>query len=366
MTFWFEMSRTSGQGKRYTKALAEAKGVRWKTFLPYMFRSFGHFSNSGHTLEATTVAGRLHNVVWAFLVLIILAAYLANLASFLVIQSKKAPSFQDINAILASKAVVCADPADDVANLYLEKYPNLKRYPDQHEVNSSNWVPSGLSIPHALVRAMSSGMCVGAILRTATVDLLQTSSNFCGLTKRDPVTAPFGAGFGFPIDRCGPFMLAVVDSLLLEMQNDGTLNQLWIAEVPPSRCPPASTFFAVASAEALSVDSFAGLFFIYLAFVFGAILLRIFRKLCIRAERKVVERLSRKEQEIAMAETAETVLAVQKNQGGSNVVALDQKVSRIDSAMAEILSLIRHLHPADTASAVESPAAPRAAAATLS
>lgn len=339
-THWLELSTMAGQGKRYRKALKDAKGVRWKTFIPYLFRSFGHFANSGHTLYAHTVAGKLHNVVWAFLVLIILAAYLANLASFLAVQDKLAPTYQNINAILLAKATLCVDPLDDIANEYLTSYPNLKRYP----LNPS-WMPeNGKKRYEGLLQLMRGGTCVAMVVRENQFAALEMDDKNCDLRKRDPLSPPIGGGFAFPPDKCGPLMLAVFDSILVGMQANGTIDAYWKQSIPPSLCPSPPAFFTEASGTALKVEKFAGLFLLYLSFVIIAIGLRILRKVCLRAEKKVLSRLSKIENETAMVEFGDTNIQVNQSNGDAS---LDERVARIDRVMAEILSSVQHLaHPA--------------------
>jgi len=274
---------------RNALSLNEVRKLEWRKerrhFLLYLENTFCHFTNTGQNLDVNTYYSRMQSIAWGFVVVVILAAYTANLATTLIVDSSSSSTLESLTQAEENGYAVCVEKGSIYATWLKENYPGIDL------VYKSSYSD--------LYEAISSGTCAGAFLESAKTDL--ALGLYCD--ELDIVeTTYFYAGGGFAVTPygCGPFILSALNTYLLDMDFNGDLDLLWddtIDDYAGGSCTESLSSDDDDDDDdvTLGVHSFLGLFMLYL---FVSISLSIAQRIEHSAwfERQMQKWSSRKEQ----------------------------------------------------------------------
>jgi hypothetical protein len=199
---------------------------------------FGQFSNTvflyihkalivftGHLdLETRTLPGQLVTLSLSFFVMLMLAAYTANLTQFLVSRNL------DINDVYTVGQIVKRNKSMCIINA-AKKEVIQAEYPDTTFVLKETET-------EALVGLMNFE-CDYAIAGISGWQVFQSAyDGSCGLVRIGRVFKPFQAGFAMAADsgiHCTSLLREVFHLLFLEMQEDGFIDKVWNAQFKNSK-----------------------------------------------------------------------------------------------------------------------------------
>lgn len=187
------------------------------TFWQYVEVSFGHISNVGTELKPNSAFNDLHTIVWGFLVVCIVAAYTANLASFFIVASTGATTFGTLAEASAAGGIICAERGSVYATYLFNSYPDLDVFLTDTTAELGSQVLSGQR-------------CVAAFLGQSEADMAISQS--CGALEITGASYfNSGGGYGLSPYGCGPLILSGLDLALVEMEAEGILEQIWNDEL---------------------------------------------------------------------------------------------------------------------------------------
>jgi hypothetical protein len=193
-----------------------------------------------------------------FLVLLITAAYTANLATFLIQESSKISPLASIDEASARRSSICVNIDSSAQGILTTYYPRVVQVPVRDSAI-----------------ALSSGLCQGAILSNADFELsaqMKLTNPNCNLEEVGKPFRVFDAGFVYYEDYnnyCTSFLASALNVHLLNLRATGELDQLWqnnllaMSDLTCTETPVASL--------SLDINNMAGVFVIYAIFIGGAL-----------------------------------------------------------------------------------------------
>jgi Ligand-gated ion channel len=168
---------------------------------------------------------RILSLSWTFWALIVISAYTANLASYMVSPQVAVFHINSVQAALELNASVCVQQGAVVESILKVKYPELKLIGKQTESE----------IFDALRLDTKNGGCDAAVHQLNSVRVYERNKlvNYdCALSSDLQVAENIPAGMATSLDtgrfRCTSLISAVLDFYLLEMLNDGFVEEAWI------------------------------------------------------------------------------------------------------------------------------------------
>jgi hypothetical protein len=183
-----------------------------------IFYSF--ITMTGHyEFRPQTTAARLLTFSLTFFALIIVAAYTANLVSFLVVRNTEAFKIQSIEEAVLLGAPICVQEAVAIDEYLSEKYPNAKlvRYESTAE----------------MFMGLKKKQCQIAAVEMSNYDIFSRDAEVngdCTLKWHGRVENIIPSGIATTIDTgilCTSLISYVVDFHLTEMRGDGFVDQMW-------------------------------------------------------------------------------------------------------------------------------------------
>lgn len=183
-----------------------------------IFYSF--ITMTGHyEFRPQTTAARLLTFSLTFFALIIVAAYTANLVSFLVVRNTEAFKIQSIEEAVLLGAPICVQEAVAIDEYLSEKYPNAKlvRYESTAE----------------MFMGLKKRQCQIAAVEMSNYDIFSRDAEVngdCTLKWHGRVENIIPSGIATTIDTgilCTSLISYVVDFHLTEMRGDGFVDQMW-------------------------------------------------------------------------------------------------------------------------------------------
>ena len=209
---------------------------------------------------------------WTWCVVLILAAYTANLASFLVVQAKAQPSFTSLDGAVRRNKKICVSKGsadEDWFQARYARYDNLMA------------VQSGPAERAALLR---DGTCDVATFAKFEYDFLRQTASVNPSCYMQTIGDPFqNMDAGWMVlndvqDSCTSLVRDVLGFWFLRMELDGTLEALVRrALMPVENCPVESTSGdSEASAGQLTIESMLGIFTVHAVGVGTALLFHLF------------------------------------------------------------------------------------------
>jgi hypothetical protein len=199
-----------------TKGPSEAP----KTFATEVFNSFSGFARFGFTVSPLSATGRIARLGYAFFLLIIIASYTANLASYLMILQQPTYKFMSLQDVSAKGGTVCVK--DPIAIDLLARYPRIRVYQLASKTN-----------PVPVVQALSSGQCDAALLYKEawiTAQGVPNANPNCDIVQVGGPIIPIDGAWMFAKDYSQACTAAMGDAysyLLATTLNDGSFDQLY-------------------------------------------------------------------------------------------------------------------------------------------
>jgi membrane protein implicated in regulation of membrane protease activity len=175
---------------------------------------------TGHyEFRPRTTAARLLSFSLTFFALIIVAAYTANLVSFLVVRNTETFKVENVGEAVLMGAPICVQDAVAIDEYLQKKYPTAKlvRYPDTKE----------------MMYGLKNKECVIAAIELANYDVLATNAEVnsdCTLKWQGRVEQIVPSGIATTVDTgilCSSLINYVLDYHLTEMRADGFIDQMW-------------------------------------------------------------------------------------------------------------------------------------------
>jgi hypothetical protein len=221
----------------------------------------GHFSFAPNTHPSRILA-----FSWTFWVLIVVAAYTANLASFMVtpnVTFYRVSTFEDA---IRTNAAICVQGGALPELLIRKKYPELRLVPQ----------PSELAVMQALRIDPQDGGCDAAAHKLETVRMFQRikeANPDCKLSTEEKVQIVIPAGFTTAIDtgpfRCTTLISDVLDYHLTAMVSDGFVDDAlkdYLNKVSTIECvaePPRGGNSGFDEMFSLSLEDVGGIFVLH-------------------------------------------------------------------------------------------------------
>lgn len=174
-----------------------------------------------------SLASAIYQIVLAFIILVVISAYTANLAAFLTVSAGSTMSIASIdNAIAAdSPPTICS-----YHNPLLSRVDNVYRRL-QYITHDSN-----VLVADELAGVGSAASCDAAIVPKITYDIWRTQSAYCHLRSAETI---FAASAGWATNRHSPCVALAVEWALSELAASGDLDRLQMQWLTETTCSPA-------------------------------------------------------------------------------------------------------------------------------
>ena len=226
-------------------------------FIDTFFRTIYSFTNASYN-ESKTLSTRLVNVGFFCLLVIIVASYVATLASVLFVPAITIPTITSMSDAQAQHASICASAGSGEMQL-LQTYPGIVPVPIVGNDASS------------VLRSLATGGCKAAIVAKADYDLYSNNAYAnpdCNLQVVGPTLLqingawPLAASFSQPY--CTSVMEATLSALITTKMADGSLSTLYnsaVAAAGNANCIVSSS--STGLAQAFDIDGYSGIIIIY-------------------------------------------------------------------------------------------------------
>jgi Ligand-gated ion channel len=209
--------------ERLNNGLDDHQGLEDKPLLAIFIAALtftGHFQ-----FRPNSIASRMLSISWGFWAVIVTSAYTANLASFLVSQSKTVTRISTLEDAIVTSTPLCVQRGAVVDTILSDKYPELKLVrKDTEEAMfqglSLDWYGGG-------------GGCGALLTNLGTFDIYSSRSSAnsdCSLSSDKRVVLNLPAGFATAVDsaiQCTSLINYVLDLHLQEMHQDGFIGAVW-------------------------------------------------------------------------------------------------------------------------------------------
>jgi hypothetical protein len=227
-----------------------------------------------------THAARFLSFSWTFWVLFVVSAYVANLASHLVTKTVKVYRIDSVADALRQNSAVCVEEGASVESILKKSYPTLRLVPK----------PVTEDVFTSLRIHPRDGGCDVAAFKRNGVRLYQRSSTVnydCTLAMSKGVELIIPAGMATAIDtgkfRCTSLISSVLDYHLLNMIEDGFIENAWMAHL--SKVGSINCFASTnqaqggslgSSASSLEIGDVSGLFWLHVVLSLTAVAISLF------------------------------------------------------------------------------------------
>jgi hypothetical protein len=230
-----------------------------------LYQMWGAFTGGGSP-EPSKYSTKLLNMGFYFVILIIMASYTANMATFL-LASPANTDLQSIDDAAQQSARICVLSGSSAQSTMKAAYPTI-----QLVVDSTLKAASDLPSVFAKLQA---GDCDGVVIANidwSTQSLTKTSNPYCNLVVVDEFRQ-FSGAFPYLLDHskyCTSLIGAVFGAILVSMTASGqlaTLTSTYLDDWGTQVCAAP----VLTPAGQLVVDNMAGVFFVYCFFAFLAV-----------------------------------------------------------------------------------------------
>jgi Ligand-gated ion channel len=252
----------------------------------------GHFG-----LRCNNHASRILAFSWTFWTLIVVSGYTANLASYLVTKEVKVFRINSVQDALKKNASICVQAGAVVDSVLSARYPqlNLIGKESEAEIFSSLRLPSNEGGCDAAAHQLNS---VHVFLRDKGIN------HDCAIATEDKIAAKIPAGMATSVDtgrfRCTSLISAVLDYYLLQMTDDGFIEEAWyrhLNRIGTIQCDDdakkkeeaSSISFAVDEEFSLSLGDVGGIFILHFMLSSTAIILALFSYLYNPNQRRTLQ-----------------------------------------------------------------------------
>jgi len=217
-----------------------------------------------------------------FMFLILLAAYTANLASFLVVKNSSRIEINQFDDVMKLRKNVCV----------LRGYPYIKSVSTKYPGSESLMIPFENEVD--MYQALQNGECL--VLLSSMEDWRNHERDAiyninCGMKwagrRVEAVPASFALRTSF--NHCRALLHDVLDFFLIKMRSDGTLQEVWDNYRDfklANTCDTGATTTKTAKVSQLNVFNMAGIFLFHLAILIITIIGEIFLFCCSPTEHK--------------------------------------------------------------------------------
>ncbi|CAE7508392.1 GRID1 [Symbiodinium sp. CCMP2456] len=237
----------------------------WMQCMDAIFQSSGHITGAS-SFSPRTWAGKILVMSWTWCVVLILAAYTANLASFLVVQAKSQPSFSSLSGAVNKNKNVCVAANSADHDWFRATFPNYR-----------NLIPVAGG-PTERARRLREGTCDVATLAKFEYEFLRQSHSVNPNCYMQTIGEPLqSTAAGWMVlndvtDSCTSLVRDVLGLWLLQMELDGTLRSI----VKKSLMPVGNCVTEVnpreSTAGQLKFESMLGIFTLHAVGVGTAVL----------------------------------------------------------------------------------------------
>jgi hypothetical protein len=179
---------------------------------------------TGHLdLRPNTTSARILAFSWTFWVMIVAAAYTANMASFLVSRRVTVYKYSTIQDVLRLDASLCVQDSSAIHGILQRKYPTLRLIPKSSEQE----IYGSLRLPP------DQGGCDAAAHDYYAYLLFRRNNDVnydCSLATEGKVVEVVRAGMATTVDTekyCTSLVSHVLDYHLTIMMDDGFIEQAW-------------------------------------------------------------------------------------------------------------------------------------------
>ena len=226
-------------------------------FIDTFFRTIYSFTNASFN-ESKTLSTRLVNVGFFCLLVIILASYIATLASVLFVPAVTIPAVVDMSDAQAQRALVCTSAGSAEMQL-LQTFSGIVPVPIAGKDVSS------------VLRSISDGLCKAAVVSKADYDLYSNNAYAnpdCNLQIVGPTLLQINGAWTFAASFSPPYctsvMEATLSALITTKKADGSLATLYnsaVAAAGNANCVVSSNSNGLA--QAFDLDGYAGIIIVY-------------------------------------------------------------------------------------------------------
>ena len=241
---------------------------------------------TGHmSYQPNTTPSRILVMSWGFWTIIVLSAYTANMASFLVSQNSKPPRISTIEEALLTSTPLCVQRGAVIDDLLTDKYPELNLVRKDTEGEMFDGLGLGWY--------SGKGGCGALLTNLGTYDVYRTQDSTnadCSLASDQRVLMSLPAGFATAVDsaiQCTSLISYVMDVHLQEMRQDGFIDRAWdahIEKVATKTCPAVTQSFADSRAAkasrgfSLTIKDMGGIFCFHFAMSALALLFAFYQR----------------------------------------------------------------------------------------
>ncbi|CAG9461114.1 unnamed protein product [Pedinophyceae sp. YPF-701] len=218
------------------------------------YETISHVSQAEDAHVPVSWIARMQNIVWCFLVLLIISAYTANLATFLIVRSQPMSSITGIGDLMVKRLPTCVPTDTGLGEFVQAKYRSLN-------VVDSPWL--------AGIDRLVARQCAAIIMPLFDAQQALASGPGCELGVQGQPLVDLSGAFAYSPSSgnggCGPQVMVVIDTLLSLLSEDNVMQELWEPYVQP-QCPGEDDSLGLTELEekvALTVEGFSGPFLVY-------------------------------------------------------------------------------------------------------
>jgi Ligand-gated ion channel len=232
----------------------------------------GHLRN-----RPSTHGARMLSLSWNFWAVIVVSAYTANLASYLVSSQTEVFHINSVDTALILNASLCVQQGAIVETVLKARYPELILIGKETESQ----------IFDALRKDTKNGGCDAAVHQLNSVRIYEKSrlENYdCAISSDLNVVVRIPAGMATIIDtglhQCTSLISSILDFHLLEMIQDGFVEQAWrkhMARVETIECltPPIKGGVGFDETLPLSLEDVGGVFLLHIILSLSALIFAV-------------------------------------------------------------------------------------------
>mmetsp|Transcript_72427 Transcript_72427/g.155068 ORF Transcript_72427/g.155068 Transcript_72427/m.155068 type:complete len:504 (+) Transcript_72427:69-1580(+) len=228
----------------------------------------------GRKPKPKDLLAQVHEPLWGFVALVLIAAYTANLATFMTMRSTPYQRIKSIGDIVTVRAPVCMYEAEPLQAHIFNQYPGITKWSMR-----ASYLEAGEAM-------MAEQGCAAMVLPRVEAQALETKDQMCGMQYVGQPLIPNEAGW--VTTAASACVGLAIETELQDLYVSGVVNELVTRFQPNAKC-----IYALHSEEhgggdaavPLEFEDIAGVFILYLTGLAMLVIYKIIANHCVKNSR---------------------------------------------------------------------------------